>query len=128
MDKGVVLLTEVANRFRLHKLDWVEKFIMSYGGLRGAIAFALVLSIDPKTISFQPLFITTTLSVVYFTVFFQVHIDCIFVFKLLKMTSFGCILQGITVKPLVNFLKVKREETRVKTMNERTHEKVRLYD
>jgi len=102
---GVVLLTEVANRFRLHKLDWVEKFIMSYGGLRGAIAFALVLSIDPKTISFQPLFITTTLSVVYFTVFFQ----------------------GITVKPLVNFLKVKREETRVKTMNERTHEKMMDY-
>jgi len=102
---GVILLTEVANRFRLHKLDWVEKFIMSYGGLRGAIAFALVLSIDPKTISFQPLFITTTLSVVYFTVFFQ----------------------GITVKPLVNFLKVKREETRVKTMNERTHEKMMDY-
>ena len=75
MNIGVILLTEVANRFRLHKLDWVEKFIMSYGGLRGAIAFALVLSIDPKTISFQPLFITTTLSVVYFTVFFQVHID-----------------------------------------------------
>jgi len=99
---GVVILTGLANRFRLHKLDWVEKFVMSYGGLRGAIAFALVLSIDPKTIPFQPLFVTATLSVVYFTVFFQ----------------------GITIKPLVKLLKVKREETLVKTMNERIHDRV----
>lgn len=69
---GVVLLTEIANYFRLHQLNRVEKFVMSYGGLRGAIAFALVLLIDPKRIPHQPLFVTATISVVFFTVFVQV--------------------------------------------------------
>lgn len=72
---GVVVLTELANRFRLHKLDRVEKFVMSYGGLRGAVAFALVLLVDPKKVPRQPLFVTATISVVYFTVFFQVYTD-----------------------------------------------------
>ena len=75
---------------------------MSYGGLRGAVAFALVLLIDPKKVKHQPLFVTATISVVYFTVFFQ----------------------GITIKPLVKFLKVKRANKREKTMNERISEKV----
>jgi sodium/hydrogen exchanger-like protein 3 len=45
---------------------------MSYGGLRGAVAFALVLLVDPNKVKKQPLFVTATISVVYFTVFFQV--------------------------------------------------------
>lgn len=65
-------MTEIANRFRLHQLNRVEKFVMSYGGLRGAIAFALVLLIDPNRIPRQPLFVTATISVVFFTVFVQV--------------------------------------------------------
>nr|CAH0113288.1 unnamed protein product [Daphnia galeata] len=102
---GVILLTEIANYFRLHQLNRVEKFVMSYGGLRGAIAFALVLLIDPNRIPRQPLFVTATISVVFFTVF----------------------VQGITMKPLVEFLKVKREENQEKTMNERLHEKMLDY-
>lgn len=46
---------------------------MSYGGLRGAVAFALVLLIDPKHVSLQPMFVTTTIAVIYFTVFIQVR-------------------------------------------------------
>jgi NhaP-type Na+/H+ or K+/H+ antiporter len=45
---------------------------MSYGGLRGAVAFALVLLIDKDHIKLQPMFVTTTIAVIYFTVFFQV--------------------------------------------------------
>jgi NhaP-type Na+/H+ or K+/H+ antiporter len=45
---------------------------MSYGGLRGAVAFALVLLIDKKRIKLQPMFVSTTIAVIYFTVFFQV--------------------------------------------------------
>jgi hypothetical protein len=46
---------------------------MSCSGLRGAIiAFALVLLIDPSRIPRQPLFVTATITVVFFTVFFQV--------------------------------------------------------
>jgi sodium/hydrogen exchanger-like protein 3 len=69
---GVILLTAIANRFRLHKLNKVEKFVMSYGGLRGAVAFALVLLIDKHHVKLQPMFVTTTIAVIYFTVFFQV--------------------------------------------------------
>lgn len=75
---------------------------MSYGGLRGAVAFALVLLIDPHHVPLQPMFMTTTIAVIYFTVFFQ----------------------GITIKPLVKILNVKRAEKRKPTMNERIHERV----
>uniref|UniRef100_A0A1B6KGN5 Sodium/hydrogen exchanger n=1 Tax=Graphocephala atropunctata TaxID=36148 RepID=A0A1B6KGN5_9HEMI len=99
---GVMLLTAVVNRFRLYKLNKVDKFVMSYGGLRGAVAFALVLLINPQHVKLQPMFVTTTIAVVYFTVFFQ----------------------GITIKPLVKILNVKRAEKRKPTMNERIHERI----
>ncbi len=76
----MVLLTEIANYFRLHKISRVEKLIMSYGGLRGAIAFALVLLVDPERVPRQKLFVTSTLAVLYFTVFFQVYLNLIFSF------------------------------------------------
>lgn len=98
-------MTELANHFRLHKLNQVEKFVMSYGGLRGAVAFALVLLIKPSKVLHQPLSVTATISVVFFTVFFQ----------------------GITIKPLVKFLKVKRASNREITMNERLYEKLMDY-
>ena len=45
---GVLLLVFIANQYRLHKLKMVDQFVMMYGGLRGAVAFALVLLIDKK--------------------------------------------------------------------------------
>ncbi|KAL0822389.1 hypothetical protein ABMA28_004476 [Loxostege sticticalis] len=98
---GVCIFSAVANKFRLHKLNKVEKFVMSYGGLRGAVAFALVLLIDPEVVKLQPMFVTTTIAVIYFTVF----------------------IQGITIKPLVKILNVKTAEKRKPTMNERIHER-----
>ena len=75
---------------------------MSYGGLRGAVAFALVLLIDERVVPQKNMFVTTTIAVIYFTVF----------------------LQGITIKPLVKILNVKRANKRKPTMNERIHERV----
>lgn len=99
---GVIILTYIANRFRIHKLSNVDQFVMSYGGLRGAVAFALVLLIDPLHVKAQPIFVTTTIAVIYFTVF----------------------LQGMTIKPLVKLLNVKRADKRKPTMNERIHQRV----
>ena len=45
---GVLIFSFIANRHRLHKLKMVDQFVMMYGGLRGAVAFALVLLIDKK--------------------------------------------------------------------------------
>ncbi|RZF39494.1 hypothetical protein LSTR_LSTR001015 [Laodelphax striatellus] len=53
---GVIILTALVNHFRLYKLNKVDKFVMSYGGLRGAVAFALVLLIDPHRVKLQPMF------------------------------------------------------------------------
>ncbi|XP_021700611.1 sodium/hydrogen exchanger 3 isoform X4 [Aedes aegypti] len=98
---GVLILSAMANRFRIHKLSKVDQFVMSYGGLRGAVAFALVLLVSTDHIPLQPMFVTTTIAVIYFTVF----------------------LQGITIKPLVRVLNVKRANKRKPTMNERIHER-----
>lgn len=95
-------MSALANRFRLHKLSRVDQFVMSYGGLRGAVAFALVLLIDERVVPQKNMFVTTTIAVIYFTVF----------------------LQGITIKPLVKILNVKRANKRKPTMNERIHERV----
>lgn len=47
--------------------------LQSYGGLRGAVCFSLVATLDPAKYPLRNLFITTTLSVVIFTVFIQVR-------------------------------------------------------
>ena len=49
--------------------------IMSYGGLRGAIAFALALILDETKIPRKKEFVTATIAVVFFTVFLQVTIE-----------------------------------------------------
>ena len=55
---------------------------MAYGGLRGAIAFALAIMLHPKDIPSSELFITATMAVIIFTVF----------------------VQGSTTKPIVRLL------------------------
>ena len=47
-----------------------EQFIMAYGGLRGAVGFSLV-TILPDDFVFKKLFQTTTLLMIFFTVFVQ---------------------------------------------------------
>ncbi|KAK9957864.1 hypothetical protein ABG768_012067 [Culter alburnus] len=83
---GVFLFTWMLNKFRLVPIEVIDQVVMSYGGLRGAVAYGLAAMLDKDKIPEKNLMISTTLIVVYFTV----------------------ILQGITMKPLVQWLKVKR--------------------
>nr|UQS87557.1 solute carrier family 9 member A3 [Rhamdia quelen] len=83
---GVFALTWALNRYRLVPMEIIDQIVMSYGGLRGAVAYGLAASLDETRIKEKNLIISTTLIVVYFTV----------------------ILQGLTMKPLVQWLKVKR--------------------
>ena len=56
---------------------------MAYGGLRGAVGFSLVemISRDDVPSHIRRLFVTTTLTIVTFTIFFQVS-DLFFTFEI----------------------------------------------
>ncbi|XP_028316929.1 sodium/hydrogen exchanger 3 isoform X2 [Gouania willdenowi] len=99
---GVFFLTWILNKFRLVPLEFIDQVIMSYGGLRGAVAYGLATMLDENKIKEKNLMISTTLIVVYFTVIFQ----------------------GITMKPLVKWLKVKRAAVSERTLMEKVQNKV----
>ena len=87
-------MTWIVNRKRVRKINLQEQFIAAYGGLRGAVGFSLVEMIDPNVVPPKQMFVTTTLAVVIFTVFFQVNIfdiKCSQCSKntLLKMVNLG---------------------------------------
>jgi dipeptide/tripeptide permease len=71
---GVAIFANLANCWRLVELTRIDMLIMSYGGLRGAIAFALALILDDNKIERKKEFVTATIAVVFFTVFFQVKL------------------------------------------------------
>ncbi len=69
---GVALFANLANIGRLLELTRIDMLIMSYGGLRGALAFALALILNDMITARKKEFITAAIVVVFFTVFFQV--------------------------------------------------------
>uniref|UniRef100_A0A4W5PMU4 Sodium/hydrogen exchanger n=1 Tax=Hucho hucho TaxID=62062 RepID=A0A4W5PMU4_9TELE len=93
---GVFFLTWILNQYRLVPLEFIDQLMMGYGGLRGAVAYGLVVLLDENKYKEKNLMISTTLLVVYFTV----------------------MLQGITMKPLVTWLKVKRAAVTERTLAE----------
>ncbi|KAM6974361.1 sodium/hydrogen exchanger 3-like [Tautogolabrus adspersus] len=99
---GVFFLTWILNKYRLVPIELIDQVIMSYGGLRGAVAYGLATMLDESKIKEKNLMVCTTLIVVYFTV----------------------IIQGMTMKPLVNWLKVKRAAVAELTLIEKVQNKV----
>ncbi|MEJ1285287.1 hypothetical protein NN561_016279 [Cricetulus griseus] len=66
---GVFVLTQVINWFRTIPLTFKDQFIIAYGGLRGAICFALVFLLPASVFPRKKLFITAAIVVIFFTVF-----------------------------------------------------------
>ncbi|XP_067904102.1 sodium/hydrogen exchanger 2-like [Heterodontus francisci] len=94
---GVIFLTFIVNKFRVNVVTRKDQFIIAYGGLRGAICFSLVFLLPnfPQ----KKLFTTATIVVIFFTVF----------------------VQGMTIKPLVELLEVKRTSQAPPTVSEQIH-------
>ncbi|XP_078478542.1 LOW QUALITY PROTEIN: Na(+)/H(+) exchanger beta-like [Lampetra planeri] len=94
---GVIGLTYIINEFRIVKLTKKDQFIVAYGGLRGAIAFSLgFLLTDNKM---KDMFLTAIITVIFFTVF----------------------VQGMTIRPLVELLAVKKKKESKGSINEEIH-------
>lgn len=71
---GVVTLTYFINKFRIVNLTTKDQFIIAYGGLRGAIAFALGFLLDKDRFPMREMFLTAIITVIFFTVFVQVWV------------------------------------------------------
>lgn len=56
-------------------MQFIDQIVMSYGGLRGAVAYGLAASLDETKVKEKNLMISTTLIVVYFTVILQVQLS-----------------------------------------------------
>ncbi len=103
---------------------------MAYGGLRGAVGFSLVEMIDKEVIPPKQMFVTTTLAVVMFTIFFQVQ--CTIVLPTYLMCRAGCcqcllliaIFQGGTIKFLVNLLDIDKAKDSQRLIAEEVHDTV----
>ncbi|KAM9737252.1 sodium/hydrogen exchanger 1b [Menidia menidia] len=94
---GVIGLTFIINKFRIVKLTKKDQFIVAYGGLRGAIAFSLgFLLTENET---KHMFLTAIITVIFFTVF----------------------VQGMTIRPLVELLAVKKKKESKGSINEEIH-------
>ncbi|KAK6324003.1 hypothetical protein J4Q44_G00063420 [Coregonus suidteri] len=95
---GVIGLTFIINKFRIVKLTKKDQFIVAYGGLRGAIAFSLGYLLS-NSHQMRNLFLTAIITVIFFTVF----------------------VQGMTIRPLVELLAVKRKKESKPSINEEIH-------
>ncbi|XP_043116815.1 sodium/hydrogen exchanger 1 [Puntigrus tetrazona] len=96
---GVVGLTFVINKFRIVKLTSKDQFIIAHGGLRGAIAFSLVYLLKTEHFPMRNMFLTAIITVIFFTVF----------------------VQGMTIRPLVDLLAVKKKQETKRSINEEIH-------
>ncbi|XP_041127708.1 sodium/hydrogen exchanger 2-like [Polyodon spathula] len=95
---GVLVLAQIINNFRTIPFTFKDQFSMAYGGLRGAICFSLAFLL-PDTFPRRNLFTTAAIAVIIFTVF----------------------IQGITVRPLIDYLNVRRTNRKLMTINVEIH-------
>ncbi|KAG8137490.1 hypothetical protein E2320_004730 [Naja naja] len=95
---SVFFLFSICNKFRTYKFTLKDQLIVTYSGLRGASSFSLAFLLPTTLYPRKKMFITSTIVVIYFTVF----------------------IQGITIRPLVKYLDVKKTNKK-ESINEEIH-------
>ena len=99
---GVFLLSAILNFKRVKKISIKEQIIIGYGGLRGAVGFSLaIIFYQDDGGELSKIFLTTTLFMVYFTVF----------------------LQGGTIKFLVEKLNIEKKKEKVRLISDDVNSK-----
>ncbi|XP_060923086.1 sodium/hydrogen exchanger 2-like [Limanda limanda] len=95
---GILVLTQIINPFRTIQFTFRDQFGLAYGGLRGAICFALVYTL-PETVNRKNLFVTASIAIIIFTVF----------------------IQGISIRPIVEYLNIRRTNKVMTSINVEVH-------
>ncbi|XP_076857985.1 sodium/hydrogen exchanger 2 [Brachyhypopomus gauderio] len=95
---GILVLTQIINPFRTIPFTFKDQFGLAYGGLRGAVTFALVYTL-PDSVFRKKLFVTASVVIIIFTVF----------------------IQGITIRPLIKLINVRTTSWSQDTINAEIH-------
>uniref|UniRef100_A0A667XIA4 Sodium/hydrogen exchanger n=1 Tax=Myripristis murdjan TaxID=586833 RepID=A0A667XIA4_9TELE len=98
---GILVLTQIVNPFRTIQFNYKDQFGLAYGGLRGAICFALVFTL-PDNINRKNLFVTASVAIIIFTVF----------------------IQGISIRPILEYINIRRTNKDLNTINVEVHSRL----
>ncbi|XP_061572279.1 sodium/hydrogen exchanger 2-like [Cololabis saira] len=98
---GILVLTQIINPFRTIQFSFKDQFSLAYGGLRGAVCFALVFTL-PDNINRKNLFVTASIAIIIFTVF----------------------IQGISIRPIVDYINIRKTNKDLKSINVAIHSRV----
>uniref|UniRef100_A0A665TLF2 Sodium/hydrogen exchanger n=1 Tax=Echeneis naucrates TaxID=173247 RepID=A0A665TLF2_ECHNA len=98
---GILVLTQIVNPFRTIQFNFKDQFGLAYSGLRGAICFALVFTL-PDNINRKNLFVTASIAIIIFTVF----------------------IQGISIRPIIEYINIRRTNKDLNTINVEVHTRV----
>ncbi|KAE8278291.1 Sodium/hydrogen exchanger 2 Na(+)/H(+) exchanger 2 [Larimichthys crocea] len=98
---GILVLTQIINPFRTIQFKYKDQFGLAYGGLRGAICFALAFTL-PDSINRKDLFVTGSIAIIICTVF----------------------IQGISIRPIVEYMNIRKTNKDKQTINVEVHTRV----
>ncbi|KAM7375452.1 hypothetical protein PAMA_014520 [Pampus argenteus] len=100
---GILVLSQIINPFRTIQFGYKDQFGLSYGGLRGAVCFALVFTL-PSHVHRKNLYLTTSITTIIFTVF----------------------IQGISIRPIIEYINIRRTNKDVKNINVEIHNRASI--
>lgn len=95
------MLSQIINPFRTIQFTFKDQFGLAYGGVRGAICFALVFTL-PSNLNRRDLFVTASITIIIFTVF----------------------IQGISIRPIVEYMNIRRTNKDLGNINVEIHGRV----